>query len=68
MVEAYVAWREACRDVSDSYLAWCGAPSEYAGAAFATYCASLDKEERAARAYEVVVDRVSERFLSSVFR
>jgi len=67
MVEAYVAWREACYDVSDTYLVWCRAPSEYAGAAFVAYCASLDKEERAARAYEAVVRRVGARLLNAIF-
>jgi hypothetical protein len=57
LVEAYVAWREACARVDDAYGAWVGEPGPRGGVAFALYVAALDAEQQAAEVYAGLVRR-----------
>lgn len=57
-IDAYVDWREACLALSDAYRRWAHACSADAGLAFSDYRATLDREERASRAYESLVTRI----------
>lgn len=59
MIEAYVAWREACLIVSDAYDAWTRESTFWASLAFEDYSAALDREENAAEIYAGLVRRVA---------
>ena len=57
LVEAYVAWREACAVVDDAYRSWASDIGPRGGAAFGLYVEALDAEERAAESYERLLRR-----------
>jgi hypothetical protein len=52
VMDAYIAWREESAAVEAAYVSWrTGLSSEHART-FAAYVSALDREERAAAAYE----------------
>ena len=51
LVEAYVAWREACARVDNAYRSWASETGPCGGVAFGLYMAALDAEEQAAEVY-----------------
>jgi hypothetical protein len=57
LVEAYVAWREACAGVDDAYRYWAREPGRRGAVAFGFYMAALDAEEQAAEVYAGLVRR-----------
>ncbi len=57
VIESYVVWREACEAVEESYSAWRRAPSEQGEAAYATFVATLNREELAADEYQFMVEQ-----------
>jgi hypothetical protein len=57
LIDAYVRWREACLQVSDAYGSWANETGLGATSAFGQYMAALDREERAAEVYAVLVWR-----------
>src|SRR3954471_22458354 len=59
-IEAYVAWREACVWLNDTYLAWSRRRGSVADATFGEYTAALDHEERTVTCYASVLERVSD--------
>jgi hypothetical protein len=52
---AYVAWREECIAVSETYDRWAAAPDSDAALAFAAYVAALAREERASEVYAALI-------------
>lgn len=52
VMDGYVAWREESAGVQTSYGHWLRADSHQRELAFAAYVAALDREERAADAYQ----------------
>jgi hypothetical protein len=58
LLDGYVAWREACADVSTAYERWTRSVPCDRSLAFATYQAALDREEQASLVYERRVERV----------
>ncbi len=60
LMEAYVTWREACLRVSDAYCSWTSGAGPDDTFAFEWYMAALDREERAAEVYAVLVRRASQ--------
>jgi hypothetical protein len=52
---AYVAWRESCMLVSETYSRWRESPCEDSALAFALYRGALEREERAAARYAVAL-------------
>ena len=61
LVEAYVTWRERSTDVRGAYVRWSHRPGGRDAEAFVDYRDALDREERAAADYQVVVERVQRR-------
>jgi hypothetical protein len=57
LVEAYVAWREACARVDDAYRLWASDTGPGGEVAFGAYVAALDAEEQAAEFYAGLVRR-----------
>ena len=57
LVDAYVAWRETCARVDDTYRYWASETGPRGGVAFGLYVAALDAEERAAKVYAGLVRR-----------
>lgn len=57
-IESYVFWREQCAEVQSAYDRWISR-HEGGGVAFAIYCAELEFEERAARAYRDCAERLA---------
>jgi hypothetical protein len=57
LVDAYVAWRETCARVDDTYRYWASETGPRGGVAFGLYMAALDAEERAAEVYAGLVRR-----------
>jgi hypothetical protein len=55
---SYAIWRRACEGVTEAYRSWVGAARTERWLAHAAYVAALDHEERAARAYQQLVDQV----------
>ena len=60
LMEAYVAWREACLSVSDAYARWTSETGIRATVAFGSYMAALDREEDAAAVYADLVRRTAD--------
>jgi hypothetical protein len=60
LVEAYVSWREACIQVSDTYGTWQSETGLGARSAFGRYMAALDYEEHAAEIYAGLVRRAGQ--------
>ena len=52
LLDGYVAWREACADVSAAYERWIRSLRRDRSLAFAAYLAALEREEHASRVYE----------------
>jgi hypothetical protein len=57
-IEGYVRWREDCAAVRDAYSRWASVPREDRAGAFVAYTEALDREERSARAYALLIGRV----------
>jgi hypothetical protein len=53
---SYAIWRRACDGVTEAYRSWVGAARTERWLAHAAYVAALDHEERAARAYQRLVE------------
>jgi hypothetical protein len=60
LIDAYVSWREACLQVSDTYGSWASETGPGATSAFGRYRAALDREERAAEVYAGLVRRAGQ--------
>ena len=61
LIEAYVAWREACLGVEDAYQSWSRTARAGAASAFQQYSAALDAEQHAAEVYAVMYSRAGGR-------
>jgi hypothetical protein len=59
LMDMYVMWREACAAVDVAYRRWSRAQPAERALAFDEYVAALNREERAAREYRVMVEQVS---------
>jgi len=66
LLDGYVAWREACADVSAAYERWIRSLRRDRSLAFAAYLAALEREEHASRVYERRIERVRGRTLEAV--
>jgi hypothetical protein len=55
---AYTQWRRNCTDVWDAYLWWTSPPPDDERGAHAAYRAALDREEAAAAAYAITMQRL----------
>jgi hypothetical protein len=55
---AYVEWREECTEVWNTCARWVGAPAEDARRPYPAYRAAIDREESAAKGYEMQINRV----------
>jgi hypothetical protein len=60
LLESYVSWREQSRWVQRAYEEWTGSDRRPRALAYAGYVAALNREEQAAAAYAVQVDRVTQ--------
>jgi hypothetical protein len=60
LIEAYVSWREACFQVSDTYGIWQSETGHGATSAFGRYASALDHEEHAAEVYAGLVRRAGQ--------
>jgi len=58
-IESYVEWREECGHLQYAYQRWTGSGRLERDLAFAAYRAALDREEKAARAYELLGQQVA---------
>jgi hypothetical protein len=58
----YVEWLAECDAVNAAYRVWSRAPRTCAALPFAAYGAALDREERAATVYGLVIDRIEQLF------
>jgi hypothetical protein len=48
VTDAYAYWVDECNDVQEAYESWSNAPAgDASSAAFAAYCAALEREEYA---------------------
>jgi hypothetical protein len=54
---SYAIWRRACDGVTEAYRSWVGAARTERWLAHAAYVAALDREERAARAYQRLIEQ-----------
>jgi hypothetical protein len=59
LIEGYVTWREACAAVTATYENWGRAAREERPTAYAAYATALDFEERAASAYQRLVEQAA---------
>ena len=60
VLERYLDWRQASRAVGHAYGVWRRVDREDRPAAYVDYCSALDAEERAADAYRMVINQVSD--------
>jgi hypothetical protein len=60
LVERYLDWREQCDALDSAYQGWAQATGLERDVAFALYRAALDREEKAARAYEQAAVRLED--------
>lgn len=58
VMDAYVAWHEACGSVEGAYRAWTCASEPAATGAFWGYRAALDREERASDVYAELIGQM----------
>jgi hypothetical protein len=58
-IESYVEWREGCADLHGAYQRWTGSVSRDRDLAFLAYRAALDREEKAALVYELLVGQLA---------
>jgi hypothetical protein len=56
-----VEWREGCADLHGAYRRWALSELPDRGLAFLTYRAAPDREEKAARVYELVAEQLARR-------
>jgi hypothetical protein len=56
----YLDWRAESEAVGAAYGAWSRAPRTDCALAFAAYGAAVDREERAATVYRLVIDQVEQ--------
>lgn len=61
VMDRYLLWRQATAAVTLTYQAWTRGPSRDAEPAYASYCAALDAEERAAADYQRCLERAARR-------
>ncbi len=66
MIDDYVNWREACAEVASAYQRWSVAARRDEALTFSAYLAALDREERAASAYQQAITRVTVRCARAV--
>jgi hypothetical protein len=59
--ESYVNWREGCADVHTAYRRWALSEPRDRDLAFMAYRAALDREEKAALAYELIAEQLARR-------
>ena len=64
LIDAYVAWREACGRVRIAYDRWDTCQSSERNLSFAAYLAALDREQYAAREYARRIEGVRRRLAS----
>lgn len=60
-IESYVDWREVSADVHTAYRRWSLSEPRDRDLAFLAYRAALDREEKAALAYELIAEQVARR-------
>jgi hypothetical protein len=60
-IESYVEWREGCADLHGAYRRWALSEPRDRGLAFGAYRAALDREEKAAHAYELIAEQLARR-------
>ncbi len=60
-IESYVEWREGCADLYWAYRSWTLSEPPDRDLAFLAYRAALDREEKAARVYEVAAGQLARR-------
>ena len=53
----YASWREASDGVAQAFRSWAAAPRDVRWLAHAAYLEALEREERAASAYQALVER-----------
>ena len=58
VVDMYVTWREACAAVDACYHRWTSAAPAKRASAFAAYVSALDREERVAGQYRLLLEQV----------
>ena len=68
LIDAYVAWREACGHVQVAYEHWAGWVTRDRSSAFAAYLAALDHEEDAASLYERKIEDARRSALQDVVK
>lgn len=59
VIEGHVSWREESAAVTATYERWRSPRSEERSDAFQAYVAALDREERAASAYQHLVTKAA---------
>ena len=59
LIDDYVSWHEACDMVAEAYEGWTCAERHDRPLAFGLYVSALDREERAATAYQAAVARLA---------
>lgn len=57
-VASYARWQQANDGVADAYRSWAAAPRDERWLAHAAYLGALEREERAARAYQHHVEQL----------
>jgi hypothetical protein len=60
-IESYVEWREGCADLYWAYRSWTLSEPPDRDLAFLAYRAALDREEKAARVYELAAGQLARR-------
>lgn len=63
----YHDWLDDAATVTDAYDHWCESPADEEAGRYAVYCAALDQEQAAARAYAASIAEL-ERWLPSARR
>jgi hypothetical protein len=58
-LERYLDWRAESEAVDVAYRVWSAAPAADGAIPFSAYRSALDREERAATAYHIVIERAA---------
>jgi hypothetical protein len=58
LIDGYVDWREECETVEAAYERWTASARSEHGLAYAAYRAALEREEKAAKAYQLAATRL----------
>jgi hypothetical protein len=58
-MESHLEWRQECEHLEGAYHRWASSKRPDRNLAFRAYRAALDREEKAARVYEVMLERVA---------